>query len=157
MKKTALFLSLCALLGACDSGHKKDGPDEVSQQAASSAELKSDSTTGRNVAAVANQMQVDTSASKIGTGHSGGLVANGAKLIAASDCTSCHKEKEKLVGPSYVDVAQKYPASEQNISMLAGKIIQGGSGNWGAVPMTPHPGVTEADAREMVKYILALK
>ena len=157
MKKTALFLSLCALLTACDSGYKKDGPDEVSQQAASSAALKSDSTTGRNVAAVANQMQVDTSASKIGTGHSGGLLASGAKLIAASDCASCHKEKEKLVGPSYADVAQKYPSNEQNISMLAGKIIQGGSGNWGAVPMTPHPGVTDADAREMVKYILALK
>ena len=67
MKKTALFLSLCALLAACDSGYKKDGPDEVSQKTASSAELKSDSTTGRNVAAVANQMQVDTSTTKIGT------------------------------------------------------------------------------------------
>ena len=159
MKKTALFLSLsiCGLLAACDSGYKKDGPDEVSQQAASSAELKSDSTTGRNMAAMANQMQVDTSASKIGTGHSGGLLANGAKLMAASDCASCHKEKEKLIGPAYTAVAQKYPSTEANISMLAGKIIQGGSGNWGAVPMTPHPGVTEADAREMVKYILTLK
>ena len=157
MKNTALFLSLCALLAACDSGYKKDGPDEVSQQAASSAELKSDSTTGNNMAAVAHQPQVDTSVSKIGTEHSGGIVANGAKLITASDCTSCHKEKEKLVGPSYTDVAQKYPSNEANISMLANKIIQGGSGNWGAVPMTPHPGVTEADAREMVKYILTLK
>ena len=157
MKKTALFLSLCALLAACDSGYKKDGPDEVSQQQASSAELKGDSTTGRNVAAVAEQPQVDTSISKIGTGHSGGLVASGAKLITASDCTSCHKENEKLIGPAYADVARKYPNNEANISMLAGKIIQGGSGNWGAVPMTPHPGVTEADAREMVKYILTLK
>ena len=150
MKKTALFLSLCALLAACDSGYKKDGPDEVSQKAASSAELKSDSTTGNNVAAVAHQPQVDTSVSKIGNEHSGGLVASGAKLIAASDCASCHKEKEKLVGPAYTAVAQKYPSNEANISMLAGKIIQGGAGNWGAVPMTPHPGVTEADAREMV-------
>jgi cytochrome c len=157
MKKTALLLSLCALLAACDSGYKKDGPDEVSQQAASSAELKGDSTTGNNVAAVAHQPQVDTSVSKIGNEHSGGLVANGAKIIAASDCASCHKEKEKLVGPGYAEVAQKYPSNEGNISMLAGKIIQGGSGNWGAVPMTPHPGVTEADAREMVKYILTLK
>ncbi|WP_210513572.1 c-type cytochrome [Hymenobacter terricola] len=157
MKKTALFLSLCALLAACNSGYKKDGPDEVSQQAASSAELKSDSTTGQNVAAVANQLQVDTSTSKIGTEHSGGLLASGAKLMAASDCASCHKEKEKLVGPAYADVAQKYPSNEANISMLANKIIQGGQGSWGAVPMTPHPGVTEADAREMVKYILTLK
>jgi cytochrome c len=100
---------------------------------------------------------VDTSVSKIGTEHSGGIVAAGAKLISASDCTSCHKEKEKLVGPAYADVAQKYPSNEANISMLANKIIQGGSGNWGAVPMTPHPGVTEADAREMAKYILTLK
>ena len=157
MKKTALLLSLCALLAACDSGYKKDGPDEVSQQAASSAELKGDSTTGNNVAAVAHQPQVDTSTSKIGTEHSGGLLANGAKLMAASDCASCHKEKEKLVGPAYADVARKYPATEANISMLASKIIQGGQGHWGEIPMTPHPGVSVADATEMTKYILSLK
>ncbi|GAC1588342.1 MAG: hypothetical protein NVS3B25_04930 [Hymenobacter sp.] len=158
MKKTALLLGFCALLTACDSGYKKDGPDEArSQKDASSTTLKKDSATGANLSAVAEQPQTDTSVSKIGTEHSGGLVANGAKLLTSSDCMSCHKEHEKLVGPAYADVAHKYAANEANIGMLATKIIQGGSGNWGAIPMTPHPGVTEADARDLVKYILSLK
>ncbi len=157
MKKTALLLSLCALLAACDTGYKKDGPDEVNVKEASSAALNTDSTSGANVSAVAHQPQMDTSVTKLGTEHAGGLVASGAKLIAASDCASCHKENEKLVGPAYVAVAEKYPDSEANIGMLAGKIIQGGAGHWGAVPMTPHPGVSEADAHEMAKYILSLK
>jgi cytochrome c len=158
MKKTALLLGFCALVTACDSGYKKDGPDEVrSQKDASSAELKGDSTTGTNVAAVAHQPQVDTSVTKLGTESAGGLLAPGAKLIAGSTCLGCHKEKEKLVGPAYAAVAAKYPATEANIAMLANKIIQGGKGHWGEVPMTPHPGLSVADAREMVTYILTLK
>jgi cytochrome c len=158
MKKTALFLGLCAALAACDSGYKKDGPDQArSEQEASSEELNADSTSGANTAAVAHQPQVDTSVTKIGTERSGGLLAPGAKLIAGSDCLSCHKENEKLVGPAYVAVAEKYPDSEANIAMLAGRIIKGGAGHWGAVPMTPHPNISEGDAREMAKYVLSLK
>lgn len=158
MKNIALLLGLGALLTACDSGYKPDGPDQTNgQKQANSAELKGDSTTGANVAAVAAQPQTDTSVTKLGTEKTGGLLAPGAKLVSASDCTSCHKEKEKLVGPAYTAVAQKYPATEANVAMLATKIIKGGAGNWGAIPMTPHPGVSEADAREMVKYILSLK
>lgn len=158
MKKTTVLLALGVLLAACNSGYKKDGPDEVrTEKEASSAELNGDSATGTAVAAVAHQMQADTSVTKIGTDHPGGLVANGAKLIAAGTCTSCHKEKEKLVGPAYLDVAKRYPATEANIAMLATKIITGGKGHWGEIPMTPNPGVTEADSREMVKYILSLK
>jgi len=158
MRKTALLLSVCALLAACDTGYKKDGPDEArSVKEASSAELKSDSASGTNIAAVAHQPQVDTSISKIGTEHSGGLVSTGAKLIAGSDCTSCHKERGKLVGPAYADVAHKYPSNEANITMLANKVIQGGKGNWGEIPMSPHPGLSLTDAKEMTKYILSLR
>lgn len=78
----------------------------------------------------------------------------GAKLIAESDCLTCHKETVKLIGPSYVEVAGKY--SEKDIDMLAGKIINGGSGVFGETPMTPHPSVSMDDARTMVKYILSL-
>lgn len=159
MKKQALLLSLCALLAACDSGYKKDGPDEARTQNAASAP-EGDSAATANLAAVAQQPQIDTSVTNIGTEHpnpGAASVATGAQLIAASDCLSCHKDNEKVVGPAYTAVAEKYPDSEANIAMLAGKILKGGSGNWGAVPMTPHPGLSEADAREMTKYILSLK
>lgn len=158
MKKTALLLGLGALLTACDSGYKKDGPDQVrSEKEASSDALKGDSATGTNVAAVAHQPQIDTSVTKLGTEKTGGLLAPGAKLIAGSDCLGCHKENEKLVGPAYVAVAEKYPDTEANIAMLAGRVINGGVGHWGQIPMSAHPNLSEADAREMVKYVLSLK
>ena len=81
----------------------------------------------------------------------------GQQLIAASDCLGCHKEQEKLVGPSYADVAKKYENTPENITMLAGKIINGGKGVWGEVPMTAHPQLNQQDAEEMVKYIFTLK
>ena len=81
----------------------------------------------------------------------------GLELIAKSDCLTCHKVNEKLTGPAYKDVAAKYESTDANITMLAGKVIKGGSGVWGAIPMTPHPQVTEADAKQMVKYVLLLR
>lgn len=81
----------------------------------------------------------------------------GLELVGKSDCLTCHKIKEKLIGPAYADVAAKYENNEDNIKMLAGKIIKGGKGVWGEVPMTPHPQISEADAEQMVKYIFLLK
>ncbi|MBY0477328.1 MAG: c-type cytochrome [Chitinophagaceae bacterium] len=81
----------------------------------------------------------------------------GLALIAASDCLTCHKVDEKINGPSYRDVANKYENTEANIKMLSEKIIKGGSGVWGEIAMTPHPALAQADAEQMVKYILLLK
>ncbi len=81
----------------------------------------------------------------------------GIELIAGSDCLTCHKVNEKAIGPSYQDVANKYNADDATIADLAGKIIKGGSGVWGEVPMTAHPQLSEDDAKTMVKYILSLK
>lgn len=86
-----------------------------------------------------------------------GLPPKGKQLIEASDCVGCHKEQEKLVGPSYNQVAKKYENTPKNISMLAGKIINGGKGVWGEIPMTAHPQISKQDAEEMVSYILSLK
>ncbi len=81
----------------------------------------------------------------------------GLELIAKSDCLTCHKVDEKNIGPAYRDVANKYEATPANISMLAEKVIKGGQGVWGTVPMTPHPALSKADAEQMVKYILLLR
>jgi cytochrome c len=84
-------------------------------------------------------------------------LAEGNLLISKSDCMACHGIDNKMVGPSYVSVAEKYQLNQVNISGLSKKIITGGSGNWGTVPMTPHPSLLPADADKMVKYILSLK
>ncbi|MDJ0364199.1 c-type cytochrome [Hymenobacter sp. H14-R3] len=157
MKKIALLLSLGALVAACDSGYKPDGADTQATVTTPVDATAHDTTAGAKVAAVANQVQVDTNVTKIGTEHSGGVMNKGAQLIAGSDCGGCHKQNEKVVGPSYVEIAQKYPATAANIAMLGNKIITGGKGNWGEIPMTPHPTLALADAKEMTKYILSLK
>ena len=81
----------------------------------------------------------------------------GIELIAGNDRLTCHKVNEKSIGPSYTDVANKYNADDATIADLAGKIIKGGTGVWGEVPMTAHPQLSEDDAKIMVKYILSLK
>jgi len=85
------------------------------------------------------------------------------ELIGSSDCTTCHKlNKEDTkggpIGPIYTDVAAKYsPAADSTVDRLVKKVITGGTGVWGSLPMTPHPALKEADVREIVKYILTLK
>jgi cytochrome c len=84
-------------------------------------------------------------------------IDEGKELIAKSDCLACHKLQDKLVGPSYSDVAAKYSYSKSTVQNLAGKVISGGTGVWGQVPMTPHPNITPENAQKMVTYILSLK
>lgn len=83
--------------------------------------------------------------------------SDGEKLIAKSDCVGCHKLDKKLIGPSYLDIAKKYPSNEKNIAYLSGKIIKGGSGIWGTIPMSAHASLKKNDANSMAKYILSLK
>ena len=82
---------------------------------------------------------------------------DGKALIEGSDCRTCHKDDAKLIGPAYQDVAKKYESNEKNIKMLAEKIIKGGQGNWGEIPMAGHPNLSEEDASAMVEYILSMK
>ncbi len=80
---------------------------------------------------------------------------SGDQIIQTLDCSGCHAVNEKMIGPSYQQIADKY--SEKDTELLASKIIEGGSGVWGGVPMSPHPQVSKEDAKKMVQYILSLK
>jgi cytochrome c len=73
------------------------------------------------------------------------------------DCLTCHKIAEASTGPSYQDIANKYENTDANVTMLADKIVKGGSGNWGSVPMVPHPAISEDSAKQIIKEIMALK
>nr|WP_234109333.1 c-type cytochrome [Chryseobacterium sp. R2A-55] len=89
------------------------------------------------------------------TGDAASGKHEGLALIEGADCLTCHKIDTKVVGPSYQDVANKY--TDADIDMLAQKIIDGGKGNWGEIPMTPHAGMSKETAKKMVEYILTLK
>ena len=142
MKKVFLVLSICAVISAC-GGNSKSG--------------SSDTAAGANQTAKAAEPNADTNANKTGTEPVAGAAAPGAKLMAASDCNTCHKADTKVIGPALKDIAAKYPATEANIDTLTNKVIKGGQGNWGTVPMAAHPTLPPADVKEMVKYILSLK
>jgi len=91
------------------------------------------------------------------TKPSAATLAEGKALFTKSDCLTCHKLDAKLVGPAYYDVAKKYPPTQANYEMLANKVIAGGTGVWGQVPMAPHPQLAHADAVKIVEYVLSLK
>ncbi len=129
MKKILVILGFSAFVYACGGGDK------------SATEEKKDTS-----AAATPQSQTPT------TGTDAGM-----EMIAALDCTTCHKISEKNIGPAYTDVAKKYEATPAVIDTLATKIIKGGTGVWGTVAMTAHPMVSMDSARTMVKSILALK
>lgn len=83
-------------------------------------------------------------------------IALGQQLMESSDCKACHKVSGKSVGPSYLQVAEKYKGEPNAITHLSNKIINGGSGVWGEVAMSAHPGLSEVEAAQIVKYILNL-
>ena len=78
-------------------------------------------------------------------------------LAKSKNCLACHAVDKKLVGPSYKDVAAKYAGNAKAADMLATKIMKGGSGVWGAVPMPANPQVNESEAKKLAAWVLSLK
>lgn len=133
------MLFTAALIYSCGDGNNESGEPKSADTAAATAPA-----TG-------------------GTDAGGGAVAGGADaekaltLIGSNDCTTCHAIDRKVIGPAYKDVAKKYEDTPANVDSLVSKVKHGGAGNWGQIAMTPHPNLSDDDARLMVKYILSLK
>lgn len=80
-----------------------------------------------------------------------------ADLAQKKNCMACHAIDKKLVGPAYKDVAAKYAGQKEAVDKLAEKVVKGGAGVWGAVPMPANPQVSEAEAKQLVQWIMTLK
>lgn len=80
-----------------------------------------------------------------------------ADLAQKKNCMACHAVDKKLVGPSYKDVAAKYAGQKDAVDQLAQKVIKGGQGVWGPVPMPANPQVSEAEAKQLVQWIMTQK
>jgi cytochrome c len=78
-------------------------------------------------------------------------------LAQSKNCMACHNVDKKVVGPAYKDVAAKYKADKTAADKLATKIIKGGSGVWGPVPMPANSQVNEAEAKKLANWILGMK
>lgn len=87
---------------------------------------------------------------------SGSAMAN-ADLAKAKNCMACHSVDAKVLGPAYKDVAKKYAGDKTAEDKLVQKVMKGGSGSWGAIPMPANPQVSEAEAKTLVKWVLSLK
>jgi len=79
-----------------------------------------------------------------------------AAIFAQSDCNTCHNRDVKTVGPACMAVAERYDNNDKNQDTLVTKVIKGGAGSWGQIPMTPHPDLKKEDVATMVTYILNL-
>lgn len=131
MKKTLIVFTVVAALVACNSGETKTATAPAETPA---------------------QTEAKPEAPKSNPDYDAGLA-----IEVKQNCNTCHKIDEKLIGPSYKDIANKYENSDEIVSKLAKKVIEGGQGVWGEVPMAAHPELSEADAKAIVKYILTFK
>ena len=136
MKKLVAMLFAAAIMSSCGDDQNKSSTDEPKPADTASTTTPAPSATSGTGAVDAEKALT---------------------LIGSSDCTTCHAIDRKLIGPAYVDVANKYEDSPAVVDTLISKIKKGGMGVWGNIPMTPHPDLPDEDARLMVKYILSLK
>jgi cytochrome c len=78
-------------------------------------------------------------------------------LATSKNCMACHAVDKKLVGPAYKDVAAKYAGQKDAVDKLSAKILKGGSGVWGPVPMPANAQVSDAEAKKLAAWVLTLK
>jgi cytochrome c len=79
------------------------------------------------------------------------------ELAQQKTCMACHAVDRKIVGPAYKDVAARYAGQKDAVDRLADKIVKGGVGVWGAVPMPANPKVSPAEAKQLASWILSLR
>ncbi len=79
------------------------------------------------------------------------------QLATAKNCMACHAVDKKLVGPSYKDVAAKYAGQKDAAAKLEAKVMKGGSGVWGPIPMPANTQVNPDEAKKLVAWILTQK
>jgi cytochrome c len=86
------------------------------------------------------------------------MAADMPELAKKSGCTACHAIDKKVVGPAWAEVGKKYAGDAKAEAMLVEKVAKGGKGTWGQVAMPANsPKVSDADIKELVKFILTLK
>ena len=81
--------------------------------------------------------------------------APGMALLTTHSCVACHAKASKIVGPAWNQIAAKYKNDSGAEDKLVAKVMAGGAGVWGTVPMPPHGQVPEAAIRQMVQFVLS--
>ncbi len=85
-----------------------------------------------------------------------GMSSASEELAKSKGCLGCHAIDRKIVGPAYKDVAQKYAGQSDAAAKLAEKVVKGGGGVWGQMPMPANPHVSPEEATKLVQWVLGL-
>ncbi|MGI9316131.1 MAG: c-type cytochrome [bacterium] len=86
-----------------------------------------------------------------------GTVSASEELAQSSNCLACHNIDQKLVGPSFKEIAEKYSGDAGAVDTLVDKVKNGGGGVWGQIPMPPNPAVSDEDAKALVEWLLSMQ
>ncbi len=101
-------------------------------------------------------MMIAATAGLVLAGSAHAADAEKAKALAQSkNCLACHAIDKKLVGPAYTEISKKYKGNKDAEANLIKKVINGGGGVWGTIPMPPNP-VKEDEAKLLVGWILSM-
>ena len=79
------------------------------------------------------------------------------ELAKNNGCLSCHATNEKIVGPAYAAVADKYKDDKEAVANLVQSIQYGSKGKWGRIPMPPHPSMSAGDIKTLAQWVLTIK
>jgi cytochrome c len=81
----------------------------------------------------------------------------GLALAKQSDCFNCHQVEQRLVGPSYLEVAERYRGVAGALEASVLRVRNGSSGVWGPIPMLAHQQHTSDEIAQMVAWVFSLE
>ena len=83
--------------------------------------------------------------------------AIGMTLMKQSDCFNCHAMDKKIVGPTLLEISDKYRGQKGAMDVSADRVLKGSAGVWGEIPMLPHPQHSKDEIHMMVEWIFSLE
>jgi len=79
------------------------------------------------------------------------------ELARAKNCVACHHAERRMIGPAYSLIAARYAADPAAVGSLAARIIAGGGGNWGQMPMPAQANLSQEEAEALATWILSFR
>lgn len=84
-------------------------------------------------------------------------IAAATELAKSTGCYSCHSAKEKIVGPAFSSIAEKYASDKTAVATLSQSIQMGSTGKWGRIPMPAHASLKASDVKLLAELVMSTK
>ncbi len=79
------------------------------------------------------------------------------ELVRSKNCVACHHAERRMIGPPFTAIAARYATTDNAVPLLSAKVLAGGSGNWGQMPMPAQASLSQDEVEALVRYILSYK